>query len=43
MKRFLKEDGAEGVDCVLNSLSHDDYIPKSLGFLQKAHGVGLAS
>ncbi|CAJ1343367.1 unnamed protein product, partial [Effrenium voratum] len=35
MKRFLKEDGAEGVDCVLNSLSHDDYIPKSLGFLQK--------
>ena len=35
MKAFLKEDGADGVDAVLNSLSHDDYIPKSLGFLSK--------
>ncbi|CAK9054933.1 unnamed protein product [Durusdinium trenchii] len=38
MKRFMKEDGADaagGLDVVLNSLSHDDYIPKSLGFLRK--------
>ncbi|CAE7306072.1 ppsC [Symbiodinium microadriaticum] len=35
MKAFLKEDGADGVDVVLNSLSHDDYIPKSLSFLSK--------
>ena len=25
----------ETVQVVLNSLSHDDYIPKSLGFLRK--------
>ena len=36
MERFIKEDGAGGLDCVLNSLSHDDYIPKSLGYLRKA-------
>eukprot|EP00435_Cladocopium_sp_Y103_P014457 s1029_g3.t1 len=38
MKRFMKEDGADaegGIDVVLNSLSHDDYIPKSLGYLKK--------
>eukprot|EP00933_Yihiella_yeosuensis_P033453 TRINITY_DN27154_c0_g1_i1.p1 TRINITY_DN27154_c0_g1~~TRINITY_DN27154_c0_g1_i1.p1 ORF type:complete len:1548 (+),score=394.66 TRINITY_DN27154_c0_g1_i1:542-4645(+) len=35
MKKFLKEDGAEGVDVVLNSLSHDDYIPRSLALLKK--------
>eukprot|EP00434_Breviolum_minutum_P009961 symbB.v1.2.008781.t1/scaffold514.1/size193457/7 len=38
MIRFMKEDGADtagGIDVVLNSLSHDDYIPKSLGFLRK--------
>ena len=35
MKAFLKEDGGDGVDVVLNSLSHDDYIPKSLSFLSK--------
>ena len=36
VKAFLKEDGASGVDAVLNLLSHDDYIPKSLGFLSKS-------
>jgi len=35
MKRFLKEAGADGVDVVLNSLSHDDYIPRSLAVLRK--------
>merc|ERR1712232_830452 len=27
MRQFLKQEGAEGIDVVLNSLSHDDYIP----------------
>jgi len=35
MQRFLDESGGEGVDVVLNSLSHDDYIPRSLKFLRK--------
>jgi len=35
MKKFLKEDGIDGVDVVLNSLSHDDYIPRSLAVLKK--------
>ena len=26
MKEFIKQDGNGGLDCVLNSLSHDDYI-----------------
>ena len=34
MKTFLEQDGAEGVDVVLNSLSHDDYISRSLSFLK---------
>ncbi|CAE7693525.1 ppsC [Symbiodinium sp. CCMP2592] len=36
MKTFLQKDGAEdGVDVVLNSLSHEGFIPKSLAFLSK--------
>jgi acyl transferase domain-containing protein/NADPH:quinone reductase-like Zn-dependent oxidoreductase/acyl carrier protein len=35
MKRFLEEDGADGIDCVLNSLSHGDYIPRSLALLKQ--------
>ncbi|CAE8613315.1 unnamed protein product [Polarella glacialis] len=35
MRQMLKDDGAEGVDVVLNSLSHDDYIPRSLALLSK--------
>eukprot|EP00931_Biecheleriopsis_adriatica_P047752 TRINITY_DN27548_c0_g2_i1.p1 TRINITY_DN27548_c0_g2~~TRINITY_DN27548_c0_g2_i1.p1 ORF type:complete len:4734 (-),score=1179.49 TRINITY_DN27548_c0_g2_i1:215-14152(-) len=35
MKQFLKEAGADGIDVVLNSLSHDDYIPRSLALLRK--------
>eukprot|EP00931_Biecheleriopsis_adriatica_P048348 TRINITY_DN27935_c0_g1_i1.p1 TRINITY_DN27935_c0_g1~~TRINITY_DN27935_c0_g1_i1.p1 ORF type:complete len:5156 (-),score=1260.04 TRINITY_DN27935_c0_g1_i1:82-15549(-) len=35
MRRFLKEEGADGVDVVLNSLSHDGYIPRSLALLRK--------
>ncbi|CAE8625694.1 unnamed protein product [Polarella glacialis] len=35
MRQFLQEDGAEGVDVVLNSLSHDDYIPRSLALLRQ--------
>lgn len=34
MRSFLEKDGLEGVDVVLNSLSHDDYIPRSLAFLR---------
>eukprot|EP00439_Symbiodinium_sp_Y106_P081712 s190_g20.t2 len=32
---FLTESEADGVDVVLNSLSHDRYIPLSLSFLKK--------
>ena len=35
MKKFLKEDKADGFDVVLNSLSHDDYIPRSLAMLRE--------
>lgn len=35
MKQFLKEDGLTGIDVVINSLSHDDYIPRSLALLNK--------
>jgi hypothetical protein len=35
MKKFLEEDGGDGFDVVLNSLSHDDYIPRSLAMLRK--------
>jgi NADPH:quinone reductase-like Zn-dependent oxidoreductase len=31
---MLREDGADGVDVVLNSLSHDEYIPRSLALLK---------
>ena len=34
MKRFLLEEQIDGVDVVLNSLSHDDYIERSLSFLK---------
>ena len=34
MRSFLEQEGAEGVDVVLNSLSHDDYIPRSLALLR---------
>ncbi|CAE7746767.1 ppsC, partial [Symbiodinium pilosum] len=34
MRAFLEREGAEGVDVVLNSLSHDDYIPRSLALLR---------
>eukprot|EP00930_Biecheleria_cincta_P034635 TRINITY_DN23908_c0_g1_i1.p1 TRINITY_DN23908_c0_g1~~TRINITY_DN23908_c0_g1_i1.p1 ORF type:complete len:1914 (+),score=347.51 TRINITY_DN23908_c0_g1_i1:40-5781(+) len=33
MKRMLAEDGADGIDCVLNSLTHDDYVGRSLRLL----------
>lgn len=35
MKRMLKEDGRTGIDVVINSLSHDDYIPRSINLLNK--------
>jgi len=35
MKRFLEESGADGIDVVINSLSHDDYIPRSLALLRQ--------
>ncbi|CAE8615450.1 unnamed protein product [Polarella glacialis] len=35
MKRFLKDEGVDGIDVVLNSMSHDDYIPRSLALLNK--------
>ncbi|CAE7460662.1 ppsC, partial [Symbiodinium sp. KB8] len=35
MKAFLAEAGDDGIDVVLNSLSHDDYIPRSLALLRK--------
>jgi NADPH:quinone reductase-like Zn-dependent oxidoreductase len=35
MAKFCAEDGVEGVDVVLNSLSHDDYIPRTLKYLKK--------
>eukprot|EP00928_Gymnodinium_smaydae_P004000 TRINITY_DN11406_c0_g2_i2.p1 TRINITY_DN11406_c0_g2~~TRINITY_DN11406_c0_g2_i2.p1 ORF type:complete len:2568 (+),score=644.11 TRINITY_DN11406_c0_g2_i2:184-7887(+) len=35
MGDFLKEASADGVDVVLNSLSHDDYIARSLAVLKK--------
>ena len=35
MKQFLKDAGVDGIDVVLNSLSHDDYISRSLGLLKK--------
>eukprot|EP00972_Heterocapsa_arctica_P006367 934518-Heterocapsa_arctica.AAC.1 len=35
MKEFLKQSGRKGVDCVINSLSHDDYVPRSLALLVK--------
>ncbi|CAK0873388.1 unnamed protein product, partial [Prorocentrum cordatum] len=34
MRGFLDEAGADGVDVVLNSLSHDDYIHRSLRLLR---------
>ena len=34
MKSFLEEEAIDGVDVVLNSLSHDDYISRSLSFLR---------
>eukprot|EP00435_Cladocopium_sp_Y103_P027063 s784_g6.t1 len=34
MKNFLKEQGVDGIDVVLNSLSHDDYIGRSLALLK---------
>ncbi|CAJ1440834.1 unnamed protein product, partial [Effrenium voratum] len=34
MKSFLKELGGDGIDVVLNSLSHDDYIGRSLALLK---------
>ncbi|CAK9102638.1 unnamed protein product [Durusdinium trenchii] len=34
MTNFLAKDGAAGVDVVLNSLSHDDYISRSLACLK---------
>ena len=34
MKSFLEKEAAEGVDVVLNSLSHDDYISRSLACLK---------
>ena len=34
MKTFLAEEGVDGVDVVLNSLSHDDYISRSLACLK---------
>ena len=34
MKIFLEKEAAEGVDVVLNSLSHDDYISRSLACLK---------
>eukprot|EP00438_Fugacium_kawagutii_P009336 Skav234554 [mRNA] locus=scaffold2556:444288:449022:+ [translate_table: standard] len=34
MKNFLEQEDAEGVDVILNSLSHDDYISRSLSFLK---------
>lgn len=34
MKSFLEQEDAEGVDVILNSLSHDDYISRSLSFLK---------
>ncbi|CAE8591853.1 unnamed protein product [Polarella glacialis] len=36
MKRFLQEDEIDGIDVVLNSLTHDDYVGRSLRLL--AHG-----
>ena len=35
MKQFLAQDSAEGIDVVLNSLSHDNFIPRSLELLRK--------
>jgi D-arabinose 1-dehydrogenase-like Zn-dependent alcohol dehydrogenase len=35
MAKFCKDDKVQGVDVVLNSLSHDDYIPRSLKYLKK--------
>jgi thioesterase domain-containing protein/acyl carrier protein len=35
MKGFLDKAGYDGIDVVLNSLSHDDYIPRSLALLRK--------
>jgi NAD(P)-dependent dehydrogenase (short-subunit alcohol dehydrogenase family) len=35
MAKFCKQDGVTGVDVVLNSLSHDEYIPRTLKYLKK--------
>ena len=35
MKGFLKDSGAGGIDVVINSLSHDDYIGRSIGLLSQ--------
>ncbi|CAE7249833.1 ppsC, partial [Symbiodinium sp. CCMP2456] len=35
MKKLLEEQRVDGIDVVLNSLSHDDYIPRSLALLRK--------
>lgn len=35
MKELLESAGGGGIDVVLNSLSHDDYIPRSLALLNK--------
>ena len=34
-KEFLKKSGRKGIDVVINSLSHDDYIPRSLALLNQ--------
>ena len=35
MAKFVAEDGVDGIDVVLNSLSHDEYIPRTLKYLKK--------
>ena len=35
MRAFLVQSQADGVDVVLNSLSHDEYIPRSLALLKQ--------
>merc|ERR1719458_891256 len=35
MHKFLQDSGTAGIDVVINSLSHDDYIGRSLKLLRK--------
>ena len=35
MRGFLSEDGVEGVDVVLNSLTHDRYVERSVGVVRR--------